>query len=140
MFEEIIIMIGFAFFSCAISYILLRYTPDPLNKIIKLLAIIGIIIHELCHILMCLITNARIEKIRILGRNENAQNKGEFNYFGNVKLEKRRKLTFLQALLIGLAPLIFSFWLFFFLWGQILNPKINVLLFFSISFLWLQLY
>ena len=66
MFEEILFMIGFALFSLLVSHLLHKYTPEPVYNIVKFLAIIGILIHEACHILMCLITNVRIEEIRIL--------------------------------------------------------------------------
>ncbi len=139
MFEEILIMIGFALFSFCISYLLLKYTPDPLNKIVIMLAMVGIIIHELFHVLMCVLTNARIKKITLLGRRKKKENqkenKDESEYFGKVTISDRRRLTFLQALLIGLAPLIFSFWLFFFLLEQILNPELDIMLFFLFLFI-----
>jgi len=139
MFEEILIMIGFALFSFCISHILLRYTPEPLNKIVRILAMVGIIIHELLHVLMCILTNARIKEITLLGKRrykgKEKENDDKFEYFGRVRLSDKRRLTFLQALLIGLAPLIFSFWLFFLLWEQILNPQLDIMLFFLYLFI-----
>jgi len=141
MFEEILIMIGFALFSFCISHILLRYTPEPLNKIVRILAMVGIIIHELLHVLMCILTNARIKKITLLGKRKykgkgkEKENDDKFEYFGKVRMSDKRRLTFLQALLIGLAPLIFSFWLFFLLWEQILNPQLDIMLFFLYLFI-----
>lgn len=135
MFEEILFMICFALFSVAISHVLLKYTPGFLNRIIRALAMVGIIIHELCHILMCLITNTRIKKIRLLAKNEDESQKGKFEYFGNITVKGGDRLTFLQAMLISLAPLIFSFWIFFFLLEQIFNPEINIVLFFLYLFI-----
>ena len=139
MFEEILIMIGFALFSLCISHILLRYTPEPLNKIVRILAMVGIIIHELLHVLMCILTNARIKKITLLGKRKykgkGKENDDKVEYFGKVGMSDKRRLTFLQALLIGLAPLIFSFWLFFLLWEQILNPQLDIMLFFLYLFI-----
>lgn len=135
MFEELTFIIGFLLFSLFISYILLNYTPEPLNKIVMALAAVGIIIHELCHALMCLITNAKIEKITLVQKTKTKDRKEKYMMTGNVKISDRTKLTFLQALLIALAPLFFMFWLFFFLWDQILNPQLNLILFFTYIFI-----
>lgn len=144
MFEELLIIIGFLLFSFLISYLLLTYTPEPLNKIVKALAIIGIIIHELCHIAMCIITNARIENINIIDRAENKEKEkigkyGRYNYFGTIKISENKRLTFLQATLIALAPLFISFWLFFYLFDQLLNPQLNIFLFFLYAFIMISI-
>jgi len=140
MFEELLFIMGFLLFSFLISYVLFTYTPSPLNKIVKALAIIGIIFHEVCHLLMCIITGARIEKINLLDRAENKDKEskikyGKYQYFGSIKIRENRKLTFLQAVLISLAPLVLSFWLFFYLWELILDPQINIFLFFFAVFI-----
>jgi hypothetical protein len=144
MFEEIIIIIGFLLFSFLISYLLLTYTPEPLNKMVKALAITGIIIHELCHIAMCVITNTRIESINLIGRLENKEkdtnNKDpKYDYYGNVRINGNKRITFLQALLIGLAPLFVSFWLFFYLLEQLFNPQLNIFLFFLYTFIMISI-
>ena len=116
MFEEVIFMIGFLLFSIAVSYILLKYTPSPLNKLVLGLALVGIVIHELCHLLMCIITNAPVKSVKLLERFKLYGKEGDkHGYRGNITVNMEKKLTFLQAFLIGFAPLIFSFWLFFFL-------------------------
>jgi len=140
MFEELIIIVGFLLFSFLISHLLLTYTPEPLNKIVNALAIIGIIIHELCHIAMCVITNIRIESINLIGRLENkekdtSEKYGKYSYFGNVKISGNKQFSFLQATLIGLAPLFVSFWLFFYLLEQLFNPQLNIFLFFLYAFI-----
>jgi hypothetical protein len=132
-------MVGFAIFSFFISHLLLKYTPDPFNKLVKSMAILGIIIHELCHIVMCLLTNTHIEKIRLLAKDENKEMRGKFDYFGNITVKGGNRLTFLQALLISLAPLMFSFWLFFYLWDLIFNPELNMMLFFLYLFVMISI-
>lgn len=111
-------------FSVVISYVLLTYTPDPLIKIFQGVSIIGIVVHELCHIIMCLITNTHIESISLVHRVKLDKPDKYFGYGGQVNVRDER-ISFLQGFLIGFAPLYLSFWLFFFLWGQISNPHID---------------
>jgi hypothetical protein len=138
MFEEIVFMVGFAVFSIILSTILLKYSPNPLYTISRFIAIVGIIIHELSHALMCVITNTRIRKIKLLERSDGKSAFG-LNYGGRVELKDYVKLTFLQALLIGFAPIYISFWLFFFLWEQLKNPSLDVLVFYIYIFVMISL-
>lgn len=138
MFEEIIFMVGFAVFSIVISFILLKYAPNPLDKFVRVLAALGIIIHELCHGLMCILTNTRIKHISLLERAK-GESKFGLRYGGRVELEDYEKLTFLQALLIGFAPIYISFWLFFFLWQQLKNPGLDVAMFYVYLFVMMSL-
>ncbi len=134
MFEELLFMGGFLLFSILVSYLLFKYIPSPLNKVVRALAIVGIVIHELCHVLMCLITNTSIEHIKLLERTETKYGSNKYEYNGRVKVNSQKRLTFLQALLISLAPLIFSFWLFFSLWELLLTTSLNLFLFFLVIF------
>ncbi len=138
MFEEIIVMGGFAVVSIVSSYILLKYAPNPLHAIFRCMAVVGIIIHELSHALMCVVTNTRIRTIKLLERTDGKSSFG-FNYGGRVELKDYIRLTFLQALLIGFAPIYISFWLFFFLWGQLTNPSLDVLIFYIYIFIMISL-
>jgi len=45
----------------------------------------------------------------------------------------------LQALLIGFAPLYLSFWFFFFLWEQLKNPSLEVVIFYLYIFIMVSL-
>ncbi|GAH71622.1 unnamed protein product, partial [marine sediment metagenome] len=63
MFEDIPFIIGFMMFSVIFSYILLKYVPPPFSEVIKGLAVVGIVIHELCHYVMCIVTRSPIEKV-----------------------------------------------------------------------------
>ena len=126
MFEELLFMGGFLIFSVIISYILLKYTPSPLNKLVLRLVIIGIIIHEFCHLLMCIITNAPVKSVKLLERIKLNGKEGDKNgYRGSITVNMEKKLTFLQAFLIGFAPLIFSFWLFFFLLDLLFTAELD---------------
>ena len=138
MFEEIVFMVGFAVFSVILSTILLKYSPNPLHAIARFIAIVGIIIHELSHALMCIVTNTKIRKIKLLERTDGKSSFG-LKYGGRVELKDYVRLTFLQALLIGFAPIYISFWLFFFLWGQLTNPSLDVLIFYIYIFIMISL-
>jgi hypothetical protein len=138
MFEEIVFMVGFAVFSVILSTILLKYSPNPLYAIARFIAIVGIIIHELSHVLMCVLTNTKIRKIKLLERTDGKSSFG-LNYGGRVELKDYLRLTFLQAFLIGFAPIYISFWLFFFLWGQLTNPALDVLIFYIYIFIMISL-
>jgi len=70
-----------------------------------------------------------IEKIKFEG------NDAIYKYTGNVEVAEDKRLSFLQAVLISLAPVYISFWLFFFLWDQILNPNLEIWLCFVYIFI-----
>ena len=137
MFEELPFIFGFMIFSIIISYILIKCTPPPLSNIVKALAVVGIIFHELCHLLMCVICNAPIEKITLINREESEKNRG-FTYFGEVKV-REHNISFLQAFLISFAPLYFSFWLIFFLLNFLVNNQVHPLIFLPSIFMMISL-
>jgi len=142
MYEELIVMMLFALCSLIISKLLLDYLPSPLNKIFQVLAIVGIIIHELCHVLMCFLTNTPIDRVKILERTKDNDKEGmKFSSFsGRVIVGENTKLAFLQALLIGLAPTYLSFWLFFFLWNLLSVPNTDIALVFIYFFLMISIF
>lgn len=138
MFEEIVFMVGFALLSIALSYILLKFAPNPIDKFFRVVAVVGIVVHELSHALMCILTNTHIRRIKIMKRAD-PESKFGLKYGGRVDLKDYVKLTFLQALLIGLAPVYISFWLFFFLWEQVKNPNLDLVVFFIYLFVMISL-
>ena len=133
MFEEFPIIIGFLVFSIIVSYLLLEYIPRPFDKIIIGLMIIGIVIHELFHVLMCFITNTPVSNVKFLDKIKREENpeyiRYEFN--GSVNIREGKKLTLLQAVLVALAPLLFSFWLCILLVDQVIHPRNAVSFFLS---------
>jgi len=138
MFEEIVFMFLFTVLSIATSYILLKFAPNPIDKFFQVVAVVGIVIHELSHALMCVLTNTHIRSIKLIQRAD-AESKFGLKYGGRVDIKDYVKLTFLQALLIGLAPLYISFWLFFFLWEQVQNPNLDLTVFFVYLFVMISL-
>ncbi len=140
MFEELILMAAFLIFSVIISYILLKYTPSPLDKLVLGLAIIGIVIHEICHVLMCLITNAPVKRVKLLEKTKLFDKEGEnYEYGGNIEIKSEKKLTFLQAVLIGFAPLIFSFWIFLFLLDFLITAELETYIAILILFIMISI-
>ena len=126
MFEEVPILFSFLIITLLLSYMLVTYTPQPLDKIIVAISIVSIVLHELCHYVMCLITNVRIDEIKFVAKSKDEN--GHVRYGGWVAPDSEKRLTFLQALLIGIAPLVLSFWLFFYLWDLLFIASIDLLL------------
>ncbi|KKN48863.1 hypothetical protein LCGC14_0648680 [marine sediment metagenome] len=127
MFEELTFIIGFLIFSVIFSYITLKYVGPPFSGIIRGLAMVGIVIHEICHILMCIITRTPIEKVSLIKKVDFKEEQG-FEYYGEV-LTNADRVSFLQAALIGLAPLFISFWIFFSLLEMLTTIQVDAVVF-----------
>jgi hypothetical protein len=124
MLEEILIMVGFALFSVIVSYLLLKFTSYYGGVIFQVLAIPGIIIHEMCHMLMCLITGTHIESVAFTAFRRSKRFKdSRYMFGGHVEVDDQHT-SFLQALLVGLAPMYIMFWIFFLLLDQFLNADL----------------
>ena len=126
-----------------ISYItkqlLLRKNFGPFCSIITGLRFIGVLIHELSHFFMCLLVGVRPSGIQVRLRSRQT---GQAAPHGVVTLDMNslRKMTFLQATLISLAPIIVATWLFFWcltlVFTEALEPLLRVIAgFFCISLL-----
>ena len=111
-------------FSIVISHLLLKIS-GPFHYIITAILIVGIVIHEFFHIIMCVITGTPIKSIKLIDikKNEETPNYKRYNFNGEVRIKEGEKITFLQALLVGIAPLIFSFWLCFLLLDFVVHPR-----------------
>jgi len=137
MFEEIPFIFGFMMFSVIISYLAFKGVPPPYSEIIKGLAIVGIVIHEICHYFMCIITRSPIEKVTLVKKLDFKEEQ-RLGYYGEVRVQAHR-MSFLQAVLIGLAPLYLSFWLFFFLLEILLYSQVDVVVFFVCIFIMISI-
>jgi len=122
-------------FSVIISYLLLTYIPEPLDKIIQAISIIGVIIHELCHLLLCLLTNTKVKKVTLVKKIKDRREENKSRFGGEVTLNRRMRISFLQAFIISFAPLYISFWLFFSIVELMIDPDINVVLFYIYLFI-----
>jgi len=128
MFEEIPFIFGFMMFSVILSYLAFKCVPPPYSEIIKGLALAGIVFHELCHYFMCIVTRSPIEKVTLIKKLDFKEEQ-RLGYYGEVKIQAHR-ISFLQAVLIGLAPLYLSFWLFFFLLEILVYSQVEPIIFF----------
>ncbi|KKN48454.1 hypothetical protein LCGC14_0652710 [marine sediment metagenome] len=122
MFEEMPFILGFLIFSIIFSYLALKYVEPPFSGIVQVLAMGGIVIHELCHLVMCIITRSPIEKVTLIKKLD-FDEENRFGYYGEVQTLANR-ISFLKAGLIGLAPLYISFWIFFFLLENVTTLQI----------------
>ncbi|MFX1364519.1 MAG: hypothetical protein ACFFCE_19445 [Promethearchaeota archaeon] len=123
MIEEPFVFLGVLFISLMLSYFLSSNKAGLLRSITSRLFFIGVCFHEMSHYVMCLLVGIKPEQIKIKWRNERF---GFEQPHGNVK--PSRTPTFMQALLTGLAPLVFSTWfIFFFLYGVVLNTLIHII-------------
>ena len=123
MFEEAPFILGFWIFSVIFSYLALKYIGPPFSGIIQVLTMAGIIIHELCHLVMCIITRAPIEKVSLIKKIDFKEEQ-RFGYYGEVQTQSHR-ISFLQAVMIGFAPLYISFWIFFFLLEKVTTLQVD---------------
>ncbi|KKL83361.1 hypothetical protein LCGC14_1975520 [marine sediment metagenome] len=76
---------------------------------------------------MCIITRSPIEKVTLIKKLD-FQEGQRFGYYGEVQAQAER-ISFLQAVLIGLAPLYISFWIFFFLLEMLTTVQVHVVVF-----------
>jgi hypothetical protein len=118
MMMEILMLLTFLVISQIIYFIRILIKGRRISKIFKIISIPGIIIHELSHLLMCLLTRTPIKSFQILnttkGDDEPPENTPEIN--GTLKIKDKKKLTFILALSIGLAPAFVSYWTVSYLW------------------------
>ena len=123
MFEEIPFVLGFLLVSLVLSAVFFNVEYKPLKIAVQVVAIIGVIVHEISHVLMCIVTNTKINNITLLKKVENERPSNKI-YGGQVNIQPDPRISFLQALVVGLAPLFISFWIFFFLLSELFNPNI----------------
>ena len=119
-------------FSVIFSYLLFTYIGSQ-SKIIKSLAIVGIIFHELCHVFMCIITNTPRESVSLFKKVE-SENGTPVKYYGEVKVNEDG-VTFIQSFLISFAPLYISFWVFFLLLNLLIHNQVEFLIFILVIYI-----
>jgi len=107
MIEELGIFFLFLILSLLAKNFLLRKDLGAFNYILMILAFVGVAIHEISHYVMNLAVGIVPEKIEINWRSKQTR---QINPHGLVRSKPR---SFLQAVVICLAPLYISTWLFF---------------------------
>lgn len=109
-----------------------RLNLGPFHTILNILGFIGIIVHELSHYTLCKILGVKVEKVRIQYRNRTT---GKANPHGSVSLEEYELQSFLQALIVGIAPLFIHSWLIMACLDMLYIPGFTDLVYISIGFL-----
>lgn len=89
--------------------LLLRPNLGPFRPFITVFRFIGVLIHELCHAFMCILVGIRPKGFQVRLRSYVT---GRTAPSGQVDFDSHN-MTFLQAALIALAPIIIGSWLFF---------------------------
>lgn len=135
MIEEPFIFFIVLISSLGLSSFLLSEKAGSIQKVAMRLFFIGVVIHELSHYVMSIVVGIPPERIAIKWRNES---NGERNPQGYVKI--KRKASFLQAIVIGLAPLYISTWLIFLSIEVIFNPAFTPLIRIFAGFLCISLF
>jgi len=131
MFSDVPFILGFMVVSILISYLSIKFLPPPLSTIVKGVAVVGIVIHELCHLFLCVISHTPTGKVSLL-RKLKDENEKTFKFYGEVQVIEN-KTSFLQTFLVSFAPLYISFWLFFYFLNLLIYNQVSPLfLFFSI--------
>ena len=126
MFEELPFMLGFIVLSLIAGRVLLRALPSPYNTILFGFAIVGTILHEISHVVMCVITRTKVGKVSLLKKIP-TQTNDRFAIGGEVNPKEEQRLSFIKAFLIGLAPTYICFWAFWVLWYQVRYAGLNEL-------------
>ncbi len=116
MFEKVLV---FTFFWLPIAFVvgyglelLYHQTKGKYKTAFSVLGFIGVAIHEAAHATLCLITGVPVKRVEVNYRNKMT---GRVDPHGSVALERPQKVSFIQSLLIGIAPLLVGVIVFFFL-------------------------
>ena len=94
MFEELPFIFGFMIFSIIVSYILLNYVGSPFDKIFKAFAVVGIIFHEICHLIMCFIMHTPVKKVSLIQKIK-SEEPNSFPYSGEIQIDDSKMSFFL---------------------------------------------
>ena len=130
-------MFGFIGLSKIILYIILKHASGLFLKIVRPFLVASTIFHVACHLLMYTVTFTPIEKIKLFEKKESEKNR-KVRYFGEV-YPRKGEISFLQSILVSLAPSYISFWLFIYLLNVLIRTQVNVLTFIFIFFLMILL-
>ncbi len=109
----------------------------PFRTILNILGFIGVIVHELSHYLLCVLLGIKVEKIVIRYRSRLT---GRASPHGGVGPEEPDRITFLQALMVTLAPLFISSWLIIFCFELLHMPGIDDLVYLGVIIFMISLF
>ncbi|MFW9930232.1 MAG: hypothetical protein ACFFD1_12630, partial [Candidatus Thorarchaeota archaeon] len=104
----------------------------PFRLFLTILGFIGIIVHELSHYVLCKLLGVPVEQIHIQYRDKMT---GKAAPRGSILPKEPERISFLQALIIGFAPLFISTWLILFCFDIFSIIGLDIYLYFIAGFM-----
>ena len=114
---------------------LVRRDLGPFKTILLILGIFGLLIHEISHVLFSVLTGVRVNGFRISIKSKST---GRLAPSGAVAVDENR--SFMQQVMIAIAPLIVQTWMFLFCLDLIIAPGMDPLVIIVLSFLIVSLF
>lgn len=99
-----------------------RKKLGPFKYIVNGIALIGVIVHEFSHFLVCKLLGVPTDSIKIKLLDEDTR---QVKPHGYVSLKKDKKMSFMQGFMVAFAPLYISTWLFFWSLTILLTPSFD---------------
>ncbi|TFF90376.1 MAG: hypothetical protein EU548_03320 [Promethearchaeota archaeon] len=131
MFEDWWIYILVFGLSLGITYIY-RLNLGPFRVLLNILGFLGVVVHELSHYALCKILGVPVNHIRIHYRDRRT---GLVSPHGSVHPSEYHRMSFLQSLLVAIAPLFISTWLIMIFFELFYIPGLGDLIYIGIGFL-----
>jgi hypothetical protein len=116
---------------------LFRMDLGPFNTILNILGFVGVAVHELSHYTLCVLLGVKVEWIYIRYRSRVT---GHAAPHGAVKPEEYERQSFLQSLVVGIAPLFIHTWLIIACFDLIHISGFDDLVYVGIGFLIVSLF
>ncbi|TFG12298.1 MAG: hypothetical protein EU535_06375 [Promethearchaeota archaeon] len=118
-------------------HFLFRLDLGPFLTILNVLGFVGVIVHEFSHYALCKLTGVKVKRVRVRYRSRIS---GRANPYGYVALKEHELMSFLQALVIGIAPLFIHTWLIMACFDLLHTPGFDDLVYIGIGLLIVSLF
>ncbi|MFW9895569.1 MAG: M50 family metallopeptidase [Candidatus Thorarchaeota archaeon] len=113
--ELFIISLGIFPFILVLGYIFERLLwgrdIGPFTIIVNIFAFIGVFFHEMSHFILCILTGVPVDRVSIKLRSEHS---GRVSPHGSVLTKRPHQVSFLQAVLTALGPVLIGAWIIYF--------------------------
>ena len=116
---------------------LFRLELGPFRMILNVLGFVGVLVHELSHYILCKVTGVKVEGLTIRYRSRIS---GKGNPHGFVTLEEHESSSFLQILLVAIAPLFIHTWLIMLCFELLHVPGFDDLVYIAIGLVVVSLF
>ncbi|MFW9947121.1 MAG: hypothetical protein ACFFDX_09865, partial [Candidatus Odinarchaeota archaeon] len=110
-FTDMLIWFCVIFIISLASQLIYRYSKGPIRSFLNILGFIGVVIHELSHVVMCIVFRVPIRGFSVKFRSEYTNKAAPH---GKVTIGDVPRISFLQNVLVSVGPLIISTWIFLF--------------------------